>query len=207
MKKITLLLCLTLGVSLQVTAKGDAEAGKAKITTCVACHGTDGKSLVGMNPNLAGQHEKYLLKQLKEFKLGADTGGKEGRNNAVMFGMVASLTEQDMQDLAAYYSSLPAVEGTTPEDVIEPGQKLYRGGDLDRGITACIACHGPRGNGMGLANFPDISGQHAEYIKSQLENFRSGIRNNDQNGMMRDIAVRLTDKDIEILSKYLGGLH
>ena len=101
-----------------------------------------------------------------------------------------------MLDISAYFASQEAKEGTTPEDVIEVGQQLYRGGDLERGITACIACHGPRGNGMELANFPDISGQHPAYIKSQLEQFRSGQRANDLNGMMRDIAKRLTDDDI-----------
>ena len=112
-----------------------------------------------------------------------------------------------MLDLAAFFESQDQKQGATPEDVIEKGQQLYRGGDLERGITACIACHGPRGNGMGLAGFPDISGQHYSYLKSQLEMFKKGDRNNDLNGMMRDIAKKLTDEDIEILSKYLGGLH
>lgn len=188
-------------------AQGDAEAGKAKSAACAACHGVDGNSALAMNPKLAGQHEKYLVKQLKDFQLASKTGGEEGRNNAVMNGMAAPLSEQDILDISAYFASQKGSEGTTPEDVIALGEKLYRGGDLERGITACIACHGPRGNGMSLANFPDISGQHTDYIKSQLEQFRSGQRANDLNGMMRDIAKRMTDDDIEVLSKYLGGLH
>ena len=207
MKKLGLLFCITLGFSASALASGDPEAGKNKAVACAACHGNDGNSMIDINPNIAGQHANYLAKQLREFRLASQTGGKEGRNDPVMNGMAAPLSDQDILDIAAYFASQEAKEGTTPEDVIEAGQKLYRGGDESRGITACTACHGPRGNGMGLANFPDISGQHAAYIKSQLEKFRSGQRANDLNGMMQDIAKRLTDEDIEILSKYLGGLH
>lgn len=196
-----------LAADVQQAPVGDVEAGKAKSATCAACHGVDGNSAIPMNPHLAGQHAKYLVKQLREFKLASATGGEEGRNNAVMNGMAAALSEQDMLDLAAYFESQTPNEGATPEDVIEAGAALYQGGDTERGITACIACHGPRGNGMGLAAFPDISGQFPEYIKTQLEMFRSGERNNDPNGMMRDIAKKLTDKDIQILSDYLSGLH
>ena len=186
---------------------GNAEAGKAKSTTCVACHGTDGNSQVDMYPKIAGQHASYLYKQLKEFKLGIETGGKQGRDNAIMFGMVAGLSDQDMKDLAAYYSSQKMKPGSTPENVISAGEKLYRGGDAERGIAACIACHGPRGNGSGLANFPKIAFQNATYLKTTLTEFRDGKRANDPNGMMRDIAKKLTDADIELLSQYLGGLH
>jgi len=207
MKKLGLIVCLSLGVTTAVFAKGDPEAGKAKSLVCAACHGNDGNSMIPMNPKIAGQHEGYLYKQLAEFKLASQTGGKEGRNNAVMNGMAAPLSEQDMHDLSAYFASQELKEGETPEDVIEIGEQLYRGGDEERGITACIACHGPDGKGMGLAGFPVISGQHADYTKSQLEMFRSGQRNNDLNGMMRDIANKLTDDDINILSKYVAGLH
>ena len=112
-----------------------------------------------------------------------------------------------MKDLAAYFSSLPIQEGETPKEVVEVGSKLFKAGDAERGIPSCASCHGPRGNGTSLAGFPKISSQHPEYIKSQLEKFRSGTRNNDLNGMMRDIAKKLTDEDIEVLSKYLNGLH
>lgn len=207
MKKLGLLLCLSVSLSVNAFAQGDSEAGKTKSTTCAACHGADGNSAIDMNPKLAGQHADYIVKQLMEFQLASKTGGAEGRNNAVMNGMAAALSEQDMLDIAAYYSGQEASPGSTPEDVIEAGQKLFIGGDSERGITACSACHGPRGNGLALAKFPDISGQHGAYIKSQLEAFRSGQRANDPNGMMRDIAKRLTDEDINILSKYVGGLH
>lgn len=207
MKKLGLLVCLTLGITSFAFAEGDAEAGKAKSLTCSACHGTDGNSAIAMNPKIAGQHEGYLVKQLTEYRLASRTGGKEGRNNAVMNGMAAALSDQDIADLAAYFSSQDQKAGEAPEDVIEAGQALYRGGDADRGITSCISCHGPDGKGMGLAGFPVISGQHAEYASAQLKMFRDGTRANDMNGMMRGIAAKLTDKDIEILSKYLGGLH
>ncbi|MGJ8674770.1 MAG: c-type cytochrome [Pseudoalteromonas sp.] len=207
MKKLGLLVCLTLGFTSFAFAEGDAEAGKAKSLTCSACHGGDGNSAIAMNPKIAGQHEGYLVKQLTEFRLASRTGGKEGRNNAVMNGMAAALSDQDIADLAAYFSSQDQKAGETPEDVIEAGQALYRGGDANRGITSCISCHGPTGKGMGLAGFPVISGQHAEYTSSQLKMFRDGTRANDMNGMMRGIAAKLTDEDIEILSKYLGGLH
>jgi cytochrome c553 len=207
MKMFGLLVSVFLGFSASALAVGDIEAGKAKSVACGACHGSDGNSMIDMNPKLAGQHIKYLVKQLTEFKLASQTGGKEGRNNAVMNGMAAALSQQDMQDISAYFSSQTATPGETPEDVVKPGSKLYKGGDLARGVTACIACHGPRGNGTSLSGFPDISGQHPAYLKSQLLAFRSGQRANSLNGMMADIAKRLTDEDIEILSQYLSGLH
>ena len=207
MKKLSLLICLFFGVSSVSLAQGNAEEGQKKSVACGACHGADGNSVIDMNPKLAGQHAGYLVKQLKEFKLASSTGGKEGRNNAVMNGMAAPLSEQDMLDIAAYFSSQKPTPGEAPEDVITEGHKLYVGGDLKRGVTACIACHGPHGDGIGLAGFPDISGQHTSYLKTQLEAFRSGDRNNSHNGMMEDIAKRLTDKDIDILSKYIAGLY
>ncbi|MCJ2378863.1 cytochrome c4 [Vibrio sp. ZSDZ34] len=205
MKKLALILSLV--VSCSVSAQGSIEAGKAKSQTCVACHGADGNSQLTMYPKLAGQHAKYLEKQLKELKLGMTSGGKQGRYDPVMSGMAMPLSDEDMADLSAYYASLPISSNTTPEDVVEQGKALYAAGDAERGITACIACHGPRGNGTELSGFPKVSGQHADYIKLQLEKFRDGNRNNDMNGMMRDIAKKLSDNDIEVLSKYVGGLH
>lgn len=195
----TLTMLLGLVTSAQAT-EGDIDAGKQKSATCVACHSVDGNSAISMYPKIAGQHSEYIYKQLKEFKSG-------DRKDPVMAGMVAALSDQDMKDLAAYFSSQTMSAGETPEDVVEAGELLYRGGDMERGIPACIACHGPRGVGHSLAGFPKISFQHADYTKAQLEKFRSGDRANDMNGMMRDIAVKLTDKDIEVLSKYISGLH
>ncbi|MEZ8223154.1 cytochrome c [Vibrio splendidus] len=205
MKKLALILSLL--ASCSVWAQGSIEAGKAKSQTCVACHGAGGNSLITQYPKLAGQHEKYLEKQLKELKLGMTSGGKQGRNEPVMGAMAMSLSEEDMADLAAYYASLPISSNSTPENVVDEGKVLYTAGNAERGVTACIACHGPRGNGTELSGFPKISGQHADYIKAQLEKFRDGSRNNDMNAMMRDVAKKLTDADIDTLSKYVGGLH
>ncbi|MCW8346668.1 MULTISPECIES: c-type cytochrome [Vibrio] len=205
MKKLALILSLV--ASCSVWAEGNIEAGKAKSLTCVACHGTDGNSQLTMYPKIAGQHAKYIEKQLKDLKLGMTSAGKQGRYDPVMGGMAMPLSEEDMADLAAYYASMPISANSTPENVVEQGKTLYTAGDAERGITACIACHGPRGNGTELSGFPKISGQHAEYIQAQLEKFRSGDRNNDMNAMMRDIAKKLNDEDITTLSKYVGGLH
>ncbi len=205
MKKLALILSVL--ASCSVWAQGSIEAGKAKSLTCAACHGADGNSPLTIYPKLAGQHEKYLEKQLKELKLGASSGGKQGRYDPVMSAMAMPLSDEDIADLAAYYDSMPISGNTTPEDVVAQGKVLYTAGDASRGLTACIACHGPRGNGTELSGFPKISGQHADYIKAQLEKFRSGTRANDMNEMMRDVAHKLTDADIDILSKYVGGLH
>ncbi|MBE4600066.1 c-type cytochrome [Vibrio navarrensis] len=205
MKKLALILSLL--ASCSVWAQGNIEAGKAKSQTCVACHGADGNSLLTMYPTLAGQHAKYIEKQLKDLKLGMESAGKQGRYDPVMSAMAMPLTEQDMADLAAYYSSLPISPNTTPESVVDAGKVLYTAGDAERGLTACIACHGPRGNGTELSGFPKISGQHADYIKAQLQKFRESSRGNDMNAMMRDIAKKLTDDDINTLSQYVGGLH
>ncbi|MGO2074426.1 MAG: c-type cytochrome [Pseudoalteromonas sp.] len=210
MKKIALSLTILLGAlsaSNATAFDGDVNAGKEKSATCAACHGPDGNAPVNIYPKIAGQHADYIYKQLTEFKLGMTSGGKEGRMEPVMSGMAMPLSDQDMKDLAAYFSSLNMSEGATPENVVEAGSMLFKAGDVERGIPSCAACHGPRGNGSSLANFPKIAFQHPEYIKSQLEKFREGTRNNDHNEMMQDIAAKLTDKDIEVLSKYLGGLH
>ena len=205
MKKLVLILSLL--ASCSVWAQGSIEAGKAKSLTCAACHGADGNSLIPINPKLAGQHAKYLEKQLKDLKLGGQTGGKKGRYDPAMSAMAVPLSDEDIADLSAYYSSLTTAESTTPDEVVDRCKVLYAAGDMQRGITACIACHGPRGNGTERSVFPKVSGQHPDYIKAQLVKFRSGDRNNDMNAMMRDIAKKLTDEDIDILSKYMGGLH
>ncbi|WP_371379753.1 cytochrome c [Thalassotalea aquiviva] len=182
----------------KLTFIGDVEAGQAKSAMCASCHGADGNSLVPTYPSLAGQHEKYLAKQLADFKAG------EGRNNPVMSGMVAGLSPTDMQDLAAYFASqAPKATGVVANAA---GEELYKGGDAERGITACIACHGVNGKGAALAGFPVVSNQNVEYLKSQLAMFRDGTRYNDMNSMMGGIAAKLTDKDIEALAQYMSSL-
>ncbi|MGB0986126.1 MAG: c-type cytochrome [Pseudoalteromonas spongiae] len=178
---------------------GDVEAGKALAATCTACHGADGNAIVPMYPKIAGQHEGYIAKQLAEFKSGV-------RNDPVMAGMVASLSEDDIKNLAAYFASQTTSKSAKSDTVNQQGYQLYFGGDAKRGITACAACHSPSGEGMQHAKFPSLANQNAAYIKAQLEKFRSGARANDTNGMMQNIAVKLSDDDIASLTEYISSL-
>ncbi|WP_019613602.1 c-type cytochrome [Psychromonas ossibalaenae] len=200
MNKLLVTLFAVFCFSSSVQAQGNIEAGKAKSVTCIACHGTDGNSPSDLYPKIAGQHTSYLEKQLQEFKSGT-------RNDPIMAGMVMAFSDQDIKDLAAFYSSQAPTPETVKPEIVEAGQKLYMGGDIERQIPACTACHGPRGNGLELAKFPKISNQHPAYLKTQLEKFRSKARDNDVNGMMVDVAAKLTDKDIELLSHYISALH
>jgi cytochrome c553 len=176
---------------------GDVKAGQEKSAMCVACHGTDGNSLVTMYPKLAGQSASYLSKQLADFKSGA-------RVDPVMVGMVAGLCAKDIDDLAAYYAVQTSTEGTG--ETSQVGRKLYFGGDVQKGITACVACHGVQGKGMAQAGFPAVAGQNADYLKKQITTFRNGTRGNDNNSMMRNIAIKLSDSDIDDLVKYMSSL-
>lgn len=182
-----------------VKVSGDVEAGKALAATCTACHGADGNAIVPMYPKIAGQHEGYIAKQLAEFKSGV-------RNDPVMAGMVASLSEDDIKNLAAYFASQTTSKSAKSDTVNQQGYQLYFGGDAKRGITACAACHSPSGEGMQHAKFPSLANQNAAYIKAQLEKFRSGARANDTNGMMQNIAVKLSDDDIASLTEYISSL-
>lgn len=193
--------------SFSVSAQADLEAGKATSQMCVACHGVDGNAATPINPKLAGQHASYLAKQLHDFKLNMTSGGKQGRVDPVMSAMAMPLSEQDMANVAAYFASLPISTTAVSQQVADKGHALYNAGDAQRGITACVACHGPTGNGTELSGFPKISGQNAAYTKLQLEKFRQGQRSNDLNSMMRDIAKQLSDDDIDVLAEYLSGLH
>lgn len=188
-------------------AMADQQAMPTAAATCVACHGTDGNSPLDIYPKIAGQHATYLTKQLKEFKLGMSSGGKQGRVDPVMGGMTMALSETDMEVLGSYFAKQSLQHGKTPPEVVKQAEKLYRGGDMARGLPACIACHGPKGNGTELSGFPRISGQHPAYTKAQLEKFRAKSRNNDLNAMMQDVAAKLSDDEIRVLSEYLAGLH
>lgn len=206
MKKLALALSVVIAaISSPAIAEGNAEAGKTKIIVCSACHGMDGNSMIDMYPKIAGQHATYLQKQLHDFRSAAQTGGKDGRMDPIMSGMAMPLSDQDILDISAYFSS-QAIQEAEAKDVPELGAKLYKGGDVSRGITACMACHGPDGKGAELAGFPTLAGQHANYIKIQLTKFREAGRHNDLNGMMQDVAKKLNDSDIDALSKYLSSL-
>lgn len=182
----------------------DFDTAKAKSATCAACHGADGNSETNIAwPKLAEQHKQYLAKELLDYK----AGSKGGRNNPVMTGIAMNLTDNDIAELSAYYQSLPRTIGAAQADLVAAGQRLYRGGDMKKGIPACSACHSPEGLGNGPAAFPLISGQNAAYISDQLKAFRAGTRTNDPNHMMRDIAAKMSDSDIEAVASYISGLH
>jgi cytochrome c553 len=193
-------ICILIGSSTSVWAAGDPAAGKQKSETCTACHGADGNSSNPEWPKLAGQHASYSYKQLKEFKSG-------DRVNATMNGMAAPLSDEDMQDLAAYFANLEITPGEADPELVALGERLYRGGDLAREISACSACHGAKGGGNGAAGFPALAGQHALYIETQLKAFRSMTRTNDAGQMMRNIAIRMTDADIAAVASYIQGLR
>lgn len=183
-----------------VLAQGDAAAGQAKSALCASCHGADGNSQLDINPKLAGQNASYMVKQLKDFKSGARPG-------VTMSAMVLSLSEQDMEDIAAWYSSQEGtVQGADPAS-LELAETLYRAGNKEIAVAACSACHSPTGKGNAQAGFPALSGQHAAYTLQQLKDFRAGVRQNDLSGMMQTVVERLTDKELEALASYVSGLN
>ena len=201
MKKVILSLIICLGVTGVAFAKGDANAGKGKIATCTACHGATGVSPAPNWPNLAGQGEKYLIKQISEIKAGK-------RSVPEMAPFVTKLTKQDIEDIAAYYSGQIAPKGVTDSKYESLGEALYHGGDTKRSITACTACHTPNGDGMSLASYPHIAGQKVDYTIKQLKDFREGVRTNDgENKIMRTTAEKLSNKEVEALAHYINGLR
>lgn len=181
--------------------QGDAAAGEQKVAVCAACHGADGNSTVASNPKLAGQNQRYTLKQLHDIKSGA-------REVPLMTGLLDNMSEQDLRDIAAFYASQEkTLNGADPEN-LEAGQRIYRAGLADLGIAACSACHSPNGAGVAQAGFPALGGQHAEYIAAQMKAFRSGARHNDGDpAPMRLVSERLTDAEIESLANYISGLN
>jgi len=183
-------------------AKGDPEAGKAKAAACASCHGAEGISGSPQWPHLAGQVPGYIAIQLHEFKKGPEGD----RNNAIMAGMAAALSDQDIANIDAYYSALPANKGfVTPdqEEVAMAGKKLYRSGFAEFEIPSCMGCHGPSGAGI-APKFPRIAGMPKEYIAAQLQAFKGGTRSNI---MMSTIAYPLSEEQIEALATYISGLN
>ena len=206
MKKLilaTMLLCVSGAVpalAAEPATVGSAEAGQEKAAVCAACHGMDGKALQPNYPNLAGQHPSYVAKQLTNYRDGE-------RVNALMSGQAANLTDQDILDLAAYYGDMEPIQGVAAEENLTLGENIYRGGITAAGVPSCMGCHGPGGVGNPAAVYPLLSGQQTAYTADQLRYFRSGERNNDPNAMMRSIAHRLTDTEIEAVSNYIQGLY
>lgn len=201
-----LLGCILLNYTFVAQAQSlvaNIDAGKVKSKMCATCHAEDGNAANPVWPKLAGQNAQYLSKELFDFRLGA----KDGREDPVMTPVAQKLTDQDILDLAAYYQSLSCHIGTTDPKTLSLGQKLYRGGDLAKGIPACSACHSPNGYGNAPAAFPALSGQHADYVIAQLQAFKSGKRRNDLNHMMRDIAAKMSDEEMTAVANYVQGLH
>ena len=184
-------------------AYSDVEKGKELSASCAACHGDDGISLNPVWPKLAGQNPKYLASQLHEFKKGSDGN----RNNAVMYGISVNLSDQDIEDLSEYYSSLKSSVGLTKDEYLELGRNIYRGGNMEIKMQACISCHGPNGQGNYAAAIPMLSGQHSQYTYQQLKNFQTSMRSNDYNKMMRNIVHRMTDEEMKAVASYIEGLY
>ena len=180
-------------------AKPDLVKGEASYTAvCAACHGADGNSAIAVNPTLAQQHPEYLVKQLQEFKSGK-------RNNAVMKGFATMLTDEDMKNIAYWVASKPAKAGFAKDkDLVTLGERIYRGGIADRNNAACAGCHSPNGAGI-PAQYPRLSGQHADYTVAQLNTFRDGSRANSQ--QMTQVAAKLNDKEIKAVADYIAGLR
>jgi len=197
----TLSLVAVLGWSGSVLAAGSKEAGQAKAATCAACHGMDGNSVNPEWPNLAGQHASYITKQVRNFKAGE-------RANPLMSPMAMILSDQDIDDLAAYFSSQTLrPTGETEPSKLKLGQRVYRAGNVAAKVPACASCHGPTGAGIPTAVYPHIGGQHATYVAIQLRNYKSGTRNNDPNAMMRTIAAGLSEDEIDAVASYIQGLR
>ena len=176
-------------------SNGDATRG---VTACITCHGPKGQSAIGTWPKLSAQHAAYTAKQLKNFKEGT-------RANPIMMGMAATLTEQDMQNIAAYLVKQPASQGVAQDkETIALGQSIYRGGIAAKGVPACAACHSPTGAGI-PSQYPRLGGQWAEYTNAQLLAFREGVRKNST--QMTTIATKLSDQEMKAVSDYMAGLH
>ena len=179
----------------------DLQSAKKIINNlCIACHGSDGNSALSVNPKLAGQHAAYITKQLMNFKSGK-------RDNAVMAGMVATLTEQDMINLGLYFSNQKITLSMAKENGIDSlGEKIFRAGLSEKGVPACASCHGPSGHGI-PDTYPRLNAQHSEYTVSQLNLFRVGKRANDSAKVMRTIAQKLTEEEMQAVADYIQGLR
>lgn len=203
-----LALTLASGLVPNSVAAADIPAAKADLArgsqiasqVCAACHAADGNSAAAANPKLAGQHPEYLAKQLANFK------DSKTRKNPVMMGFATALTPEDMANVAAYYATQKPKDGAARNPAtVKLGEKIYRGGVADKGIAACASCHGPAGAGI-PAQYPRVAGQWADYTKAQLMAFRAGERQNDPQGMMRGVAAKLSDKELDAVADYIAGL-
>jgi len=196
-------IAVSLLVSLPVLAAGDVNAGQTKAAICAACHGVDGNSMVPMWPKLAGQHSTYLERQLGLIKSG-------NRQVPEMAGIVMGLSEQDMADVAAYFSSQSISTGLTDEALRNKGEQMFRAGNAETEIPACMSCHGPDGKGNPLSGYPSIAGQHSVYSEKMLNGFRTGTTwgaDDASSKIMTDVTKRMTDAEIKAVASYIQGLH
>ena len=189
------------GIEQGSAQEGSVEEGQAKSATCAACHGADGNSVTPEWPSLAGQHPAYTVKQLQAYKNGE-------RQDPGMVGFASTLSDQDMWDIAAYYAAQTLTPKGASPDLVTRGREIYRGGVADRGIPACIACHGPSGDGNYLAAYPRISGQHSTYMLNTMREYAAGTRRSDTeyNQMMRNVAELLLDDELRAVTSYAQGL-
>ncbi|MBT2117428.1 cytochrome c4 [Dyella sp. LX-66] len=181
---------------------GDATAGQGKAAACGACHGMDGNSSDAQYPKLAGQSEQYIVQQLTNFKSGK-------RQNPIMMGMAAPLSEQDMHDIGAYFAGKSALPGVADQALVQRGEQLYRQGDAAKGVPACMACHSIDGRGNPGAMYPQLTSQHAQYIQATLKAMHDGTSWGDDAHakIMPSIAQKLDEKDIAAVASYVEGLH
>jgi cytochrome c553 len=194
---------LLLLATLPALAGGDADAGQGKSAVCAACHGADGNSTVPIWPKIAGQHAAYLERQLALIKSG-------DRPVPEMAGIVAGISDQDMADLAAYFSTQSHQSGLADEATRAVGERIYRAGNSQTDVPACMACHGPAGEGNPLVPYPSLAGQHSAYTEKMLKGFRDGSlwgAEDESSKIMVDVAFRLTDEEISAVAAYVQGLH
>jgi cytochrome c553 len=203
MKKLILagLLAVSSVMVAGVSIAGDAAAGKAKSAACGGCHGFDGNSPIATYPKLAGQNEAYIVEQVKAYQ--ANTN----RKNEIMKGMVAGLSIKDAHDIGAYFQA-QTLKSAAPfdESKIAVGRELYKGGDLQKGIPACQACHGPEGAGTAGIGYPEVGGQYVEYTLAQLRAFKDGTRTTDDKKLMRSIVEKMSDDDLVAVANYIASM-
>ena len=219
MKKLITGFLVLAGFAGFAMAGGDAAAGKNKAAACVACHGEGGNSMAPTFPKLAGQNERYLIKQMQDIKCGALPAEQQkatkcaGRSVPAMAGQLDNLSDADMADIAAYFASQTRTVGQAKKDLVAKGEEIYRAGIRSKGVAACAACHSPTGKGNPPAGFPALGGQHADYIVAQLKAFRAaadgrpGRSNDGDTKVMRDNAAPLSDSEIDAVASYISGLH
>jgi len=201
MKKTVLYSIALMFIFSTAAQAGDAEAGKTKALACGGCHGADGNSMVETFPKLAGQNEKYIVRQLKAFQTST------GRKNDLMLGMSAGLSPTDMADVGAYFQTQKiAGPATSDESKLALGKEIYNGGNLVKNVPACKACHSPTGSGNPGAAYPQLGGQYVSYTLAQLHAFKNGDRTTDEKSLMRDIVAKMSDAELEAVANYIATL-